>query len=144
MSTTTYARIGAVFFVLWGLLHIVGGGAILAAAAGGAEAGYAIYQNSAGPFPPVAGAILSYFAFQLVWLGALVAAIGATLNWRNSALGLALNTALAGLTDLGLVIFLAVPGYVSWPEAAIGIVLFLVAAVAGGIGCRPVAAKAAR
>ena len=144
MTMNLQARTGAVLFILWGILHVAGGAAILIAVSSGPEAGYAVYQQSTGTSPPLAGAILGDLAFSVAWIGALVAAIGATLNWRNSPPGLALNTALAGLTDLGLVIFLAVPGFVTWPEAAIGLALFAAAALFGGLACRTVSATELR
>ena len=135
MSTQLKARTGAVLFILWGLIHIAGGGTIIAATLQGAEAGYAIYQNSAGNYPAIAGNALAYLAYFFVCAGVATVAIGATLNWRNSELGLAINTTIAGITDLGLVIFFAVPGYVSWLEASIGILLFFGAAILGGWAC---------
>jgi hypothetical protein len=136
MSHRTLARTGAVLFILWGLLHMVGGGAILTALSESVSSAFGLYQQSGGEYPPVAGAVLGYLAYSFLWIGALVAIIGVTLNWQNSTLGLALNTALVGLTDLGLVIFLVIPGYVTWPEASVGIALFILAVVIGGLACR--------
>lgn len=142
MSTKIKTRTGAILFILWGVIHILGGGAILAATLESAEAGYAIYQNSAGDFPAIAGNALGYLAYFFLCAGIASAAIGVTLNWRNSELGLGLNTAIAGVTDIGLIIFFAIPGYVSWPEASIGIVLFVSAAIVGGMACNEAPAPA--
>jgi hypothetical protein len=143
MNTTFLARTGAILFVLWGLLHVVGGGAILLALGDGAASGFAVYQSSTGTYPPLAGAVLGYLAFTFVWIGAAVTVVGVRLNWRNSAAGLALNTVIAGLTDIGLVVFLVFPGYVTWPEASIGIALLLAAAFVSGIACRATIVPAA-
>jgi hypothetical protein len=129
MSNILLARTGSVLFVLWGLLHIVGGFVIL-------RDGYAAYGGVSGDYPPLAGAILSYLAYTFVWSGAAVTVIGGTLNWRNSNLGLGLNTALIGLTDLGLVLFLVMPGFVNWQEAAPGLVLFAGALASATPACR--------
>jgi hypothetical protein len=129
------ARIAASLFIGWGLMHIAGGAAILFALADGSQSGYAVYRNSAGSFPPISGAVLGYLAYSFLWLGALVVAVGATSNWHNSARGLALNTALVGLTDLGLVCFMVLPGYVTWMEASAGLLLFVAALILGGLAC---------
>jgi len=135
MSRPKKARIAAALFIAWGLMHMVGGAMILFALTDGPEIGSAVYHDAMGPFPPVAGAALSYLAYSFLWLGALVAIIGATSNWHNSARGLALNTALVGLTDLGQVCFMVLPGYVAWTEAAGGLLLFAAAAILGGLAC---------
>jgi hypothetical protein len=122
--------------MLWGLLHILGGGVILAALGDSPEAGFAVYQQSGGTYPPLAGTVLGYLAYGFAWTGLLVILVAAIGNWRNSAPSLALNTALVGFTDLGLVNFLLLPGYVGWAEASPGLVLFLLAVIAGGMACR--------
>ncbi len=136
MSPSAKAKTGAALFILWGLIHVIGGGMILAALFDGPANAYGLYQNAAGSYPPIAGSVLGYLAYGFIWIGALVAVVGAISNWRNSAMGLALNTALVGLTDFGLVFFLVIPGYVSWAEASVGIIIFLVAATFGGLACK--------
>lgn len=129
------ARIGAAFFGLWGLLHVVGGSAILAAALGGGPAaGYAFYEQSAGEYPAVAGAILAMNSFTIAWVGALVIVIAATMNWRNNCTGFALNLVLAGLMDVALVVFLLAPGFVTTRDAMLGISLLVIAATFSSLG----------
>ncbi|WP_316355477.1 hypothetical protein [Devosia sp.] len=135
MSNSTKARTGAILFALWGIVHIAGGASILLALSGSPGAGFGIYQNSAGTYPALAGQVLGYLASLFVAGGIAVTGVAIRLNWRNSALGLGLNTVIAGIFDLGLVVFLVLPGHVSWPEAAIGIVLLLAAAIVGGMAC---------
>jgi hypothetical protein len=130
-------RIGAVLFILWALLHISGGFMILIAlGSGDAAEAFGLYKQADGAFPPITGAVLGYLAYCFVVIGGLVGVVAAVANWRNSALGLAMNTAVAGLAEIGLAWFLVIPGYVSWAEASAGMVLFLLATVFGGIGCR--------
>jgi hypothetical protein len=130
------AKIGAVAFGLWGLLHIIGGAAILFALEGGPDQGYALYQNHAGTYTPLSGAILGYFAFLLICIAVAVSFVAVRLNWRNSKPGLVANTLNIGLTDLGLILYLLVPGFVTWGEAAIGLGLFGIAVVSSGLACR--------
>lgn len=130
-----YAKIGAVSFILWGLVHIVGGGAILLAVADSPTQGFAIYQEAVTVYTPLAGSVLGYLAYGFVWIAILVTYVGIRYNWHNSRNGLALNTFVVGLTDLGLLIFLVWPGFISWGEASPGLVLFAVAAIFGGMAC---------
>ena len=80
--------------------------------------------------------MLGYLAYSFVWIAVVVTFVAIKYNWHNSEQGLMLNTALVGLTDLGLVMFLVLPGFVSWGEAAAGLVLFIGAIVFGGLGCQ--------
>lgn len=130
-----FARIGAVFYGLWGLLHVVGGSAILAATLGGGPAaGFAFYEQSGGDFTPLAGAILAMNSFTIAWVGALVLVVAATMNWRNDRKGFLLNLVLAGLMDVALVVFLLAPGFVTLGDAMLGIGLLLIAATFSCLG----------
>jgi hypothetical protein len=135
MPTSFKAKAAALLFVSWGLMHVAGGGAILLGLADGTAEGYGVYKNTAGPFPEIAGAALGYLAYFLVGVGALVAAVGTTANWRNSPAGLALNTGLVLFVEAGLVYFLVLPGYVTWAEASVGLTIFALAALIGGRAC---------
>jgi len=128
-----FAKIGATCFVLWGLLHIVGGAAILLALDNGPEQGFALYNNYEGSYTALAGAILGYFAYLLVCIAVAVTLVGGWLNWQNSWSGLVANLILVGLTDVGLLLFLVIPGFVSWGEATVGLTLFAIAALSSGI-----------
>jgi hypothetical protein len=131
-----YAKTGAVFFILWGLLHILGGSMILMAVGESPAAGYAIYEESTAGYTQLAGSVLGYLAYSFIWVAVVVTYVGIRYNWRNSAAGLMLNTALVGLTDVGLIIFLVLPGFVGWGEASPGLVLFAGGAIFGGIACQ--------
>lgn len=134
--TNVLAKIGAALFVAWGAIHVLGGVAILSALSESVAAGFATYRNSGQSYDGLAGAVLGYFAFLLVGIGLAAAAIGGAVNWRNSQSGLAINTAMIGFTEVGLVWFLVLPGYVSWSQASVGLVPFLLAAVLSGIACQ--------
>jgi hypothetical protein len=129
-----HGQLGAIFFGLWGLLHVIGGIAILVALANGPAAGYAVYQNAEGQYPPIAGAILGMNSFAIALVGAVVCVIAVTMH--NSRLGMVLNLALAGGMDLALIIFLLRPGYVTVGEALIGLGLFACAALFAGLSFR--------
>lgn len=120
------SRISAVFFFLWGALHVVGGVAILFALSAGPDAGFAIYANSKGEYPALAGAILAMNSLNIAAIGAVICAVSIGLTWRGHIVGPLISIALAGAADFGLIIFLLPEGFVSIPEAAIGISLYLI------------------
>lgn len=132
---TSFSRIAALCFALWGILHIVGGTIILVGYLDSAAAAYSVYQNAEGPFSRVAGAVLGYFAFIIVCLGVVVCLVAVRLNLKNDARGLMTNTLIVCLTELGLLVFLVAPGFVGWLEASVGLGLCAVALVCGAIAC---------
>ncbi len=139
-----FAKVGAVFFILWGIIHVIGGGAILFAAAESPAQGFAIYGAHSDTYTELAGNVLSYLAFGFVWIAVLVTYIGVRYNWSNSQSGLALNTVLVGMTDIGLIVFLVLPGFLSWGEASPGLLLFTGGVVFGGIACNSAHGQSAR
>lgn len=135
-------RVAAIFFGLWGLLHVVGGAVLLATWRSGGAAelmrsyGSAVAETVPEGLPEVAGAVGAFHAFNLLWIGALVLVVAVRGNWRNRREAAWLNLALAGAADLGLVVFLLLPGFMPWAEGAPGLVLFLPAAVFAVVGLR--------
>jgi hypothetical protein len=130
------AKTGAVFYALWGIVHVLGGGTqleVLRSKGGGA---LAALISSGRPFDPkaqavpdVAAAFMGMGAYNILWIGLLVIVIAVGMNWRNSALGYWLNLAVVGATDLGLLVALLLPGYMAWSDGMIGISLFVLAFV---------------
>ncbi|WP_297590183.1 hypothetical protein [Roseibium sp.] len=132
-----YAKLGAIGFGLWGLLHIAGAGFILFTAIfDGPAIGYAVYGHDGTHLPGATGAVLAYFSYLLALSGAVVLGVAAKMNWSNSQAGLAINTASVALVELGLILFLIVPGYLSLFEALPGFVFFAMGAIFGGIACK--------
>lgn len=129
MTNTYLARTGAACFVMWGLLHIAGGLAIFAT-------GFEAYGQSGAAIPPLAHAILQYFALLLIAIALASVYIGVRFNWKNSATGLAANTVLIATTEVGLIAFLILPGHVTWIEASPGFVLFAAALACSTLACR--------
>jgi hypothetical protein len=141
MSSRTRTRIGAASYVLWGLLHVVGGGSLLAALnAAGPKAALAAMASGVSPeaipvhADPATAAVLAFHFWNLTWIGALVAGIGAVLNWRGSRPGFWINLALVAATDAGLFAFLLVPGVLSAAEGSIGLTLGAVAVLFTALG----------
>lgn len=135
-------RLGAVFYLLWGVLHMLGGAAIMTA---DAQTQVAMFGTSAAADVPDPGAVvhaaLSFHAFNLLWMGLLSAIIAVLLNWKNSATGYWLNLTIVGAADIGLILFLLMPGHMAVADGMPGPVLWVLAAVFSTIGLRSNSAK---
>lgn len=138
MSVPAY-KLGAIFYVLWGLLHVAGGAAILTA---DAQTQLAMFGTDAAATDTVQApgavvhAALSFHAYNLLWMGLLATGIAIVLNWKNSTVGYWMNMAIVGAADIGLIVFLLVPGYMAVLDGAPGPTLWVLAAVFTTIGLR--------
>lgn len=141
MKGTTAARIGAAAFLLWGLVHVAGGAALLRALSAGGPA-KALRMMGSGVSPsllparldPVSGAAVAFHFWNLLWIGAFVAFVAVFLNWRNSRAGFWINLGVVAAADAGMVATLLRPGLISPAEGAVGLSLAAAAAIFGGLG----------
>jgi len=107
-----WARLGAAFYVLWGLFHF--------------DAAYGVYQLAQTSPLPIEHGRLEQLAFYLASFAAAGIAL-ATLNWRNSRLGFWSNGIVIGIGDIPFILFVLIPGYVPvWP-AILGPALWIAA-----------------
>ncbi|MCB1053190.1 MAG: hypothetical protein KDC71_21500 [Acidobacteria bacterium] len=127
--TRSAARIGAIFYALWGLLHIAGGLSLLHSAMAGSSAFLAAqsgnpHLSNSGPMD-ASSWTFAFFAFLLAGIGLISLIIAITGNWKNYKSGYWVNFGLVFLADLGLVLFLVLPGVLTWSNAWPGPLLFL-------------------
>lgn len=119
-------------YLLWGLLH-VWAGALMVVAGPDEQLDYLSTAPLDGALPaglaPVVHAGLAFHGYNLVWFGLFAAFVAVRLNWRNHAAGYWANLAVVGFDDLGLVVFLLLPGHLSFAEAGLGPILFVLAAI---------------
>ena len=116
---TGLARVGAVLYVLWGLLHY--------------NAAYGLYQFAQSAPLTIDRGRLEQLAFYLASF-ATAGIVFATLNWRNSRLGFWCNAIILGIGDIPFILFVLLPGYLPvWPGIE-GPVLWI-----AGMGCTAVA-----
>jgi hypothetical protein len=134
-------RVGAICYVLWGLLHVAGASVLLwQASRDGATTALATIGSNmpATELAPLQGgltaAVLSYYAWNLLWIGALVAIVGGRLNWRNSRSGYWLNLVVVSAVDGGLLLLLVLPGYMALADGLAGVVLWLPAIIFSTVG----------
>ena len=99
---TALARLGALCYVLWGLVHY--------------NAAYGLFQF-AGTVPASMGrGRLQQDGFYLAGLATIGIVVGVWLNWRNDRVGFWLNAVAISLGDIPFVLFVLLPGYMPfWP-----------------------------
>ena len=145
-STTRWQRriaIGAL--VAWGVLHVVGGGALVATAyTNGARAALELLGTGAraGAFAaepaPVAQGVLGFHGFNLLVAGAAVLALAVRAARRDWPRGVTTSFALILAADAGLVLFMLAPGYMSLTDGIWGPLLLVPALMAAwSAGWRP-------
>lgn len=131
-------RIGAVFYCLWGLLHIAGGLAIMSAANPTDQIALQASARHISEFSSISGdaviGVLNYHAYNLLWFGIFAIVVAIVLIWRNLHLGYWLNFLVIGAVEFGLVSFMLVPGNMKWADGSIGLGLFFAALFFSSIG----------
>ncbi len=128
-------KVGAVFFILWGLFHVIVGGLALATIlAGGGAAFLALLGTDSPALLQVLDAVLAQHTWNLMWIGALVLVVGVRLNWRNSRQGFYLNLTVASAAELGSVFALIIPGLIPLTENLLGPIIWALAVIFGTLG----------
>jgi len=119
MSGKLAYRLGAVFYVLWGLLHILAALRVgqLGSTLDAGEIQGKVYQD----------------AWNLGYIAAFSVVIAVLFNWRNSQLGYWLNLITISFTDIGFIILLYLPGY---STDILGPILWILGAIFSTIGYR--------
>jgi hypothetical protein len=136
IAMTKYAgKIGAILFLLWGLLHITGGAMMLMAGNGAyCMVATGLSPNQLPTTPGIAeAAIISFHSFNLLWLGVLVSIIAIS-NWKGNGTGLFINSSIVVMADIGLYYFLLMPGIMNPSDGLAGPVLAVGAILFGVIG----------
>jgi hypothetical protein len=113
MQTAKWAaKIGAGFYVLWGIFHLVAANSV-----------YVLAEQTTGT---VRGRLLQgafYLAFFAV-SGILMALL---LNWRNDKQGYWMSGTLIAFADIPFILFVLVPGLIPWWPGLAGPLLWLAA-----------------
>ena len=115
-----YARIGAVFYILWGLLHLVA-----------AKKVYLLGQTLESGM--VQGRIYQD-AFYLLFFALFGIVVALTLNWKNSRLGYWLNFVVVSFADIGFIVAVLMPAYLPLFPGSIGPIVWLIALTLTTIG----------
>jgi hypothetical protein len=134
-------KIGAVFYVLWGIFHAYIGVLLLAKLfAGGTHSALAAIANALPEtdIPAindrVMNGVLEHYSWNLIWFGIYAIVLAVFMNWKNSPTGYWFNLVVVSLTDIGFIGAILLPGYITFAAGASGPILWLLAALFTTIG----------
>lgn len=113
-------RIGATFYVIWGLLHI--------------NAAYGLYLLAASMTPSIIEARIGQGAWHLLFFGVIAIVVGIRWNWRNSAMGYWINIVTLTVVDLGFIFIVLIPQELPIFPAGLGPLFWILAAIFSTIG----------
>jgi hypothetical protein len=114
------ARLGAIFYVLWGLLHY--------------NAAYGAFKFASKVPASMERGQLRQFAFYLAFFATTAIVVGIVLNWRNDRLGFWLNAIAVSTADIPFILFVLLPGYMPFWQGVLGPALWSAALVCTAIG----------
>jgi hypothetical protein len=117
-----FAKIGSGLYVIWGLLHII---AAVQEFQLGASLEFGLVQGK-----------INQGAWELLFIALTGITIAIIYNWKNSRLGYWLNLLMVSIADIGFIIFVFLPGHVSFLTGILGPVFWLSAAIFSTLGIR--------
>jgi hypothetical protein len=111
-------KVGAVCYILWGLIHVLGGAVMFQRiSADGAMGGAAVMAPAVPiaeqtPIPMgLADGVFLYHAWNILWFGLFAIVVAVLLNWKNSRVGYWANFAVLGAAEIGLIAAMIWPGH---------------------------------
>lgn len=117
-----YARAAAIFYVLWGILHL--------------GAAYGVYQLGRTLEAGILQGRIYQDAWNLTFFALFGAIVGIVFTWRNSRLGYWLNAVVVSAGDIGFILTLLVPGTLPLMSGGLGPVLWIIALTLSTIALR--------
>ncbi len=136
-------RIGAIFYVLWGIFHAYIGVFLLwKVTHAGTPAALATIGNAlpaaqiATVNDPLVNGVIEHYSWNLVWFGIYAIVLALFLNWKNSRTGYWFNLVVVSLTDVGFIAAIVLPGYISAAAGWTGPILWILAAAFTTVGQR--------
>jgi hypothetical protein len=117
-----FAKLGAVAYVLWGLLHI--------------QAARMVYMLGNSLDAGMVQGRVYQDAFNLLFFAFFGIAVAVMYNWKNDRMGYWLNLVVVSAADIGFIIYVLLPGYVPMVPGAAGPVLWVLAVIFSTLGIR--------
>jgi hypothetical protein len=108
-----FAKLGAITYVLWGLLHM--------------EAARRVYMLAQSLEPGMVQGRIFQGAWNLLFFALFGIVVALIWNWRNSRLGYWLNLVVVSAGDIGFILFVLMPGYIPLVPGGLGPLLWVVA-----------------
>ena len=134
-------KIGAIFYILWGVLHVGFGALVLyrLAADGGtaalAQIGTAVPRSQLpAQLPDVASGVLAQHAWNLIVFGVFAVVVACIWNWRNSRTGYWLNLGVVSGADLAFLCAIVIPRFDTLVDGLAGPILWVLAATFSTLG----------
>jgi hypothetical protein len=109
------AKLGAIFYILWGLLHL--------------KAAYAVYSLANSLEAGMVQARLLQDSSFMLMVSVLAIWVAATRNWKNDRTGYLINLVAVSAVDIFFIILIVMPGYLPVKIAAGGPVLWVLALI---------------
>ena len=113
-------QIGAVFYGLWGLLHLF--------------AAYQVYKLGSRQAPGMVKGRIYQSAWNLAYFAVAVIVVAVLYNWNNNLSGYWLNLVMTSVTDIGFIVFVLRPGYVPLRPGVLGPALWILAVTFSTLG----------
>ncbi len=114
------SQIGAVFYVLWGLLHLV--------------ASFQVFKLGSGQKSGMIKGRIYQHAWNLACIALVVPVIAVVYSWNNNLFGYWLNLAITSVTDIGFILFVMVPRHLPLKLSIPGPLLWMLAVIFSTIG----------
>ena len=120
----SFAKLGAVSYIIWGLLHIA------------AAFEETMLANSIEP--GVIQGKLNQGAWDLLFFALFAIVVAVKYNWKNNLLGYWLNMIVVSAADIGFIVFVLLPGHVAVFPGILGPIFWVAGLVLTtlGIGAR--------
>ncbi len=120
IEVNLFAKLGAVTYVLWGLLHL--------------QAARLVYMLGQNLDPGIVQGRIYQDAWNLLFFALFAIIVAVFLNWKNSRLGFWLNLIVVSAADIGFIVAVLIPGYVPLVPAGLGPLLWVLALVFSFMG----------
>ena len=114
------ARIGAIAYIIWGMLHIV--------------AARKVYLLALTLEPGIVQGRVFQDAWNLLFFALFAIIVAIFLNWHNSKLGYWLNLVVISVADIGFIVTVIIPGFLPVFPALIGPLVWIIAVVSSTQG----------
>jgi len=118
----TFAKLGAISYIIWGILHI---GAALDE-----------FRLGSGLEPGLVQGKINQGAWDLLFFALFAIVVAVKYNWKNEALGYWLNLIVVSAADIGFIIFVLLPGHVDIFPGILGPIFWIFGAVFSTLGFR--------
>lgn len=133
---------GSVSYVAWGVMHAMIGAQILIINLSKSthDVVASLYQEGLAATPlqlgSVVDAIVNQHAWNLLWFGLFAVVVGIKGNWHNDRASYWANLTVVSLADIGFIVAILLPGYISVAVGIWGPLLWLLALVFSTLGLK--------